>query len=64
MNEGREETYLSLTQFMQKLAVGDPVTINCATRPMDPPWNAVLLAGYMAALEDHFPGLLQESTTQ
>ena len=57
VNEGWEVTYLSLTEFMQELAVGDPDTINCATRPADPLRNPPILAQYMAVLEDHFLGI-------
>ena len=64
MNEGRDATYLALTKFIQQLAVGDPTTINCSNRPAAPPLNAVLLAQYMSDLEDHFPGLRQDTDQQ
>jgi hypothetical protein len=62
--EGKEVAYKSLIQFMQQLAVGNPSTINCATRPAAPPRSAVLMLRYMKALEAHFPGLRQDAVAQ
>ena len=64
VNEGREVACLSLTQSMQKLSVGYPDTMYCATCPASPLWNTILSARYMSALEDHFPGLQQGAAAQ
>ena len=64
VNEAREATYLSLTQFMQQLAVRDPAMINCANRPAAPPRNTVLSYRYLSALENHFAGLQQDAAAQ
>ena len=49
---------------MQQLAVGNPSTINYATRPTATLRNTVILARYMSAIEGHFPGLQNDAAAQ